>query len=228
MPRDSRLSRPQDYLDEVALFFHKGAKGPYQINYEEAFRRKSDEPPFTVYHFDAASLQERLKTKKLKNNPRAGFVDPQNPENFEAFTGLGRFDTGRNDPENPLYSFQDGRANTKLDFRTYPDFKERWVQMYELSPTIAVDNKVSNPNPRITNPDPKGHLMDYAQKKAEDKLEGKMNVAQLLSSSKKDVKEAEEPQKERTAQLQKQEQKGPNKPIAKAKKKLPDEKKKIS
>jgi len=217
MPRDSRLSRPQDYLDEVALFFHKGAKGPYQINYEEAFRRKSDEPPFTVYHFDSASLQERLKTKKLKNNPRAGFVDPQNPENFEAFTGLGRFDTGRNDPENPLYSFQNGRANTKLDFRTYPDFKERWVQMYELSPTISVDKKVSNPNPRASNPDPKGNLMDYAQKKAEDKLEGKMNVAQLLSSSKKEVKEAEEPQQKRTEQLKNQDKKETKKPKDKEK-----------
>tara|TARA_R110002020_G_scaffold461772_1_gene680858 strand:- start:12763 stop:13449 length:687 start_codon:yes stop_codon:yes gene_type:complete len=228
MAFDKRLSRPEDYLDEVSLFFHKGAKGPYQINYEEAFRRKSDEPPFTVYHFDSSSLQERLKTKKLSTNPRAGFVDSQNPENFEAFTGLGRFDTGRNDPENPLYSFKEGRANTKLDFRTYPDFKERWVEMYELSPTLSVDKKVSNPNPRISNPDPEGNLMAYAQKKAENQLEGKMNVAQLLSSSKKEIKKAEEPQKERTAQFKKQEQKKPNKITAKTKKKSPEVKEKIS
>lgn len=207
MPRDNRLSRPQDYLDEVALFFYKGAKGPYQINYEEAFRRKSDEPPFTVYHFDAASLQDRLKTRKLKNNPRAGFLDPQNPENFEAFTGLGRFDTGRNDPENPLYSFKNGRANTKLDFRTYPDFKERWVEMYQLSPTLSVDKKVSNPNPRESNPDPNRHLLAYAQKKAQDEIEGKMSVAQLLSSSKKEIKKAEEPQQERIEQLKNQDKK---------------------
>jgi hypothetical protein len=226
MPRDSRLSRPQDYLDEVALFFHKGAKGPYQINYEEAFRRKSDEPPFTVYHFDAASLQDRLKTKKLKNNPKAGFVDPQNPQNFEAFTGLGRFDTGRNDPEQPLYSFQNGRANTKLDFRTYPDFKERWVEMYQLSPTLPVNKKVSNPNPRASNPDPNGHLMDYAQKKAQDKIEGKMNVAQLLSSSKKNVKESEEPQQERTAQLKQQDKKAVQKEQSKPEKKVDKNKQK--
>ena len=100
--------------------------------------------------------------------------------------------------------------------------------MYELSPTLSVDKKVSNPNPRISNPDPEGNLMAYAQKKAENQLEGKMNVAQLLSSSKKEIKKAEEPQKERTAQFKKQEQKKPNKITAKTKKKSPEVKEKIS
>ena len=89
--------------------------------------------------------------------------------------------------------------------------------MYELSPTLSVDKKVSNPNPRASNPDPKGNLMAYAQKKAEDKLEGKMNVAQLLSSSKKEVKEAEEPQQKRTEQLKNQDKKETKKPKDKEK-----------
>ena len=48
MPRDKRLSRPQDYLDEVDLFFRKGSKGLRKIDYEESFRAKSDQPPFDL------------------------------------------------------------------------------------------------------------------------------------------------------------------------------------
>jgi hypothetical protein len=68
--------------------------------------------------------------------------------------------------------------------------------------------------------------MDYAQKKAQDKIEGKMNVAQLLSSSKKNVKESEEPQQERTAQLKQQDKKAVQKEQSKPEKKVDKNKQK--
>jgi hypothetical protein len=46
--------------------------------------------------------------------------------------------------------------------------------------------------PRTANPDPKGILMKGAEKKAENEVEGNMNVAQLLKSSPEEIKEAEE------------------------------------
>ena len=45
--------------------------------------------------------------------------------------------------------------------------------------------------PRDANPDPKGNLLKLAQKKAENEIEGNMNIAQLLSSSKGEIAEAE-------------------------------------
>ena len=48
--------------------------------------------------------------------------------------------------------------------------------------------------PRDANPDPKGFLMATAQKRAEREAEGQMNVAQLLSAPKEEIKEAESKQ----------------------------------
>ena len=110
---------------------------------------------------------------------------------------MGRFDTGRTNEEDPalsLYSFEMGRANTKLDFRNSPEYQaigEIWKERYALSPTISPAERISNPMPRDANPDPKGNLLRLAQKKAENEFEGNMNIAQLLSSSKGEIADAE-------------------------------------
>lgn len=196
MPRDRRLSNPADYVDDVAKFFSKGKKGPRKINYEESFRADSSKPPFKTNRFGAEDLQNKLLSKKPILNPRLDFVGG-NPQEFELFTGLGRFDTGRTNKEDPamsLYSFEMGRANTKLDFRNSPEFEaigEIWRERYALSPTISPAERITNPMPRDANPDPKGNLLKLAQKKAENEIEGNMNIAQLLSSSKGEIAEAE-------------------------------------
>jgi len=195
MPRDSRLSRPQDYLDDVDLFFRKGSKGLRKIDYEESFRAKSNEPPFNINRFGREELRSKIVSKKPTLNRRLDFVD--DPGSFELFTGLGRFDNGRTNKEEPelsLYSFEMGRANTKLDFRQSPEFQakgEIWKERYSLSPTISPDDRIKNPMPRLANPDPKGYLMATAEQRAENEMEGKMNVAQLLSASQGEIAEAE-------------------------------------
>ena len=195
MPRDSRLSRPQDYLDDVDLFFRKGSKGLRKIDYEESFRAKSNEPPFNINRFGREELRSKIVSKKPTLNRRLDFVD--DPGSFELFTGLGRFDNGRTNKEEPelsLYSFEMGRANTKLDFRQSPEFQakgEIWRERYSLSPTISPDDRIKNPMPRLANPDPKGYLMATAEQRAENEMEGKMNVAQLLSASQGEIAEAE-------------------------------------
>ena len=195
MPRDSRLSNPEDYLDEVDLFFKKGRKGLRRIDYEESFRAKSDQPPFNINRYSQNELKNKLVSRKPILNRRLDFVD--DPTSFELFTGLGRFDNGRTnkeEPERSLYYFDAGRANTKLDFRNTPEYQakgELWRERYMLSPTISPGDRIKNPMPRLANPDPKGYLMATAQQRAENEMEGNMNIAQLLSASKGEIAEAE-------------------------------------
>lgn len=195
MPRDKRLSRPQDYLDEVDLFFRKGSKGLRKIDYEESFRAKSDQPPFNINRFGKEELLNKITSKKPTLNRRLDFVD--DPTSFELFTGLGRFDNGRTNKEDPamsLYSFDEGRANTKLDFRQTPEYQAKgklWKERYMLSPTISPKDRITNPMPRAANPDPKNYLLMTAEKRAENEMEGNLNVAQLLSASQGEIAEAE-------------------------------------
>ena len=195
MPRDKRLSRPQDYLDEVDLFFRKGSKGLRKIDYEESFRAKSDQPPFNINRFGKEELLNKITSKKPTLNRRLDFVD--DPTSFELFTGLGRFDNGRTSEEDPsmsLYYFDEGRANTKLDFRQTPEYQakgELWKERYMLSPTISPGDRITNPMPRVANPDPKNYLLMTAKKRAENEMEGNLNVAQLLSASQGEIAEAE-------------------------------------
>jgi hypothetical protein len=181
MPRDSRLSRPQDYVDETRLKFLRNNK----VDYGEAFKSKPSEPPFTINRFDASDLQNKLKKglgKKQVLNPRLNFVggDPQ------AFQLL------------ELYSFEEGRPNTKSNFTQYPEYKPMWAELYNVSPTVA--DKSSNPMPRTANPDPQNILRDNAELAAENEVEGKLSVAQLLQGQgAAEVKEGEKISKDKKA-----------------------------
>ena len=96
-----------------------------------------------------------------------------------------------------LYNFAEGRANTKLDFRQTPEFQmqgELWRERYQLSPTVSPGKRVSNPMPRDANPDPNGYLLATAKQRAEREVEGQMSIAQLLSATQGEIKEAESKQ----------------------------------
>ena len=100
----------------------------------------------------------------------------------------------KEEPEASLYYFDEGRGNTKLDFRQSPEYQaigEMWNERYQLSPTISPSDRITNTMPRAANTDQKGYLMATAQKRAEREMEGQMNVAQLLSASKGEIAEAE-------------------------------------
>jgi hypothetical protein len=185
MPRDSRLSNPSDYIDEVGQSFLKQKK----IDYSDSFQAKSSEgePPFNINRFGARELSNKLVTRKLALNPRLNFVGNQ-PEEYEVFAGLGRFDTDRSE----LFDFDLGRAKTKMNFTSAPDFKEEWVDAYRLSPTIKPDKKINNPIPRLRNPDPNGYLMAAAENRVEGEMEGKASVASLLSGESGFEKKTEE------------------------------------
>lgn len=173
MPFDSRLTDPNDYIDDVQKRFYRSKK----VDYGEAFKKPSTQPPFTVNRFDASDLRRKIQTKKPVLNPRLNFVN-DNPEQFKLFTGLPRFDNNRKE----LYDFELGRPNTLSDFRTYPEYKPIWGELYQASPTVEEPSK--NPMPRSTNPDPKGVIEAKAVQEAQDAVEENFTVAELMSDSK--------------------------------------------
>jgi hypothetical protein len=73
-----------------------------------------------------------------------------------------------------------------------------WAELYNVSPTVA--DKSSNPMPRTANPDPQNILRDNAELAAENEVEGKLSVAQLLQGQgAAEVKEGEKISKDKKA-----------------------------
>jgi hypothetical protein len=123
----------------------------------------------------------RMMTRKRTLNPRLEFV-PNTPffddnsqvtPEYDMF-GLGRF----NRPED--YDFDEGRARTNLRPQDQPDFNPMWMEAYKISPTLNPSKMAKNPMPRLRNPDPNGYLMAMAEKRAENEVEDKPSIAQLL------------------------------------------------
>ena len=173
MPFDSRLTKPEDYLKSASSQAGRKFFKDKKVDYAEAFKSKPSEPPFTINRFDTSDLRRRLTSKKPVLNPRLNFVGGD-PEQFQLFTGLPRFDSAKGD----LYDFNTGRPQTKALFTEYPEFKPLWVELYEVSPTL--EKRARNPMPRSGNPDPLGRIMERAELAAEREMERDYSVAQLL------------------------------------------------
>ena len=178
MPRDrKRLSDPADSIDAVQLaFYASNPANKINRDFGESFAAPNTDPPFVPNaHFDAATLRNRLQTRKNTLNPRLNFVGAD-PGAFELFTGgRGRFDNQRAD----LYDFAFGRGRTKQNFTADPEYKPMWAELYFNSPTL--ETTVSNPMPRLKNPDPQNHIMNRAEALAEDEYDRNFTVAQLIS-----------------------------------------------
>lgn len=162
-----------------------------QLNFRELFRNKYDTEtggsPWVPSRYTSEDLLKGIQNRKVNLNPRLNFVpnspfwDTENqlpPEEYEMFSGLGRF----NRPTD--YDFENGRALTKTRPQQQPDFREEWVEAYKLSPTVNPGKRAKNPMPRMANPDPNGFIMSLAENRAESEAEGKVSVAQLLQNKK--------------------------------------------
>jgi hypothetical protein len=174
MAKDYRLDLGR-YIDYTADIFAKKKK----LNFDDLFSSKpsSGTSPWMPSRFEGNDLVRKLQTRKLQLNPGLNFVGEQ-PEEYEVFAGLGRFKRQED------YDFQTGRPNTKLRPEEQPGYTPLWKEAYELSPTLNPGQRISNPMPRATNPDPKGYLMSMAERKVENEMEGNMSVAQLLEDKK--------------------------------------------
>jgi len=170
MAKDDRLDLGR-YIDYTKDVFSKKR----QLNFDDLFASKADSgtAPWTTDRFDKTDLLRRIQTRKLKFNPGLQFVG-DDAQNLEVFAGIGRFNR-RED-----YDFNSGRALTKQRPEEQPGFNPVWKDMYALSPTLEPGDRINNPMPRASNPDPKGYLMSVAENRAENEVEGNKSVAQLL------------------------------------------------
>jgi hypothetical protein len=164
--------------------FNRQGEIPKRLDFDELFRSKpsSGAYPWNPSRFSSEDLTKRAMTRKTTLNPTLNFVsnspffdDNQKvtPE-YELFDGLGRF----NRPED--YDFNEGRARTQQRPQDQPDFNPQWIEAYKLSPTLNPGKVAKNPMPRMRNPDPNGYLMAMAEKRAENEVQDKPSIAQLL------------------------------------------------
>jgi hypothetical protein len=187
--RQGQVSKKLDFHD---LFASKPATGDY---------------PWNPSRFSERDLMKRMMTRKETLNPALNFVgnapffdgneNGVTPE-YELFDGLGRF----NRPED--YDFNEGRGKTAQRPQEQPDFNPQWMEAYKLSPTVNPGKMAKNPMPRLRNPDPQGYLMAMAEKRAENEVEDKPSISQLLDRQgliKAQQAEAEEKQGEQTANI---------------------------
>jgi hypothetical protein len=185
--RQGQVSKKLDFHD---LFASKPATGDY---------------PWNPSRFSERDLMKRMMTRKETLNPALNFVgnapffdgneNGVTPE-YELFEGLGRF----NRPED--YDFDEGRGKTAQRPQEQPDFNPQWMEAYKISPTLNPAKMAKNPMPRLRNPDPQGYLMAMAEKRAENEVEDKPSISQLLDRQgliKAQQAEAEDKQGEETA-----------------------------
>jgi len=180
MAKDHRL----DLGRYVSNPFNERGRIRANLNFDELFRSRPNtgEYPWNPSRFNEGDLVKRMMSRKRNLNPDLNFVS-NSPffdgnegvnESYELFEGLGRF----NRPES--YDFNEGRAITSQRPQDQPDFNPVWIEAYKLSPTVAPGKAAKNPMPRMKNPDPNGYLMAAAENRAENEVEGKASIAQLL------------------------------------------------
>ena len=180
MAKDHRL----DLGRYITNPFNRQGRIRANLDFDELFRTKPDtgEYPWNPSRFQETDLVKKMQSRKRTLNPDLNFVsnspffgaNTDDAVSYELFEGLGRF----NRPEE--YDFNEGRAITSQRPQNQPDFNPVWVDAYRLSPTVNPGKIAKNPMPRMRNPDPNGYLMAAAEKRAENEMEGKMSIAQLL------------------------------------------------
>jgi hypothetical protein len=181
MAKDARL----DLGRYVQNPFNRQGQVTKKLDFQDLFGSKpaTGEYPWNPSRFSERDLMKRMMTRKETLNPSLNFLGNapffdgnQNgitPE-YELFDGLGRF----NRPED--YDFNEGRGKTQQRPQEQPDFNPQWMEAYKISPTLNPAKMAKNPMPRLRNPDPQGFLMAMAEKRAENDVEDKPSVSQLL------------------------------------------------
>jgi hypothetical protein len=205
MAKDARLDLGR-YVQNP--FDKKGQIGK-RLDFADLFRSKPETGayPWNPSRFNQEDLLKRMMTRKITYNPDLNFA-PNTPffddnsevtPQYELFEGLGRF----NRPED--YDFNEGRANTMQRPQDQPDYRGEWIEAYKLSPTMNPGKAAKNPMPRMKNPDPNGYLMKMAENRAENEVEDKPSIAQLLDRNgliKSEPFKREEKQGEETATIE--------------------------
>jgi hypothetical protein len=202
MAKDARL----DLGRYITNPFNRQGQISKRVDFEESFRAKPDTGayPWNPSRFNSEDLLKRGMTRKTTLNPDLNFVgnapffddSTEVTPQYELFEGLGRFNR-------PIdYDFNEGRAKTTQRPQSQPDFNPQWMEAYKISPTLNPGKIAKNPMPRLRNPDPNGYLMSMAEKRAENEVEDKPSISQLLDRQgliQSEQVKAEDKQGEKTA-----------------------------
>jgi len=181
MAQDARL----DLGRYIKNPFNRQGQIPRKLNFNDLFRAKPEtgDSPWNNSRFTEKDLITRFMSRKEILNPELNFVSnsPFFDDNekvtpsYEMFDGLGRFDRPT------AYDFNEGRPRTNQRPQDQPDYNPKWMEAYNLSPTLRPEKAAKNPMPRLKNPDPNGILMRKAEGEVKSEMEDTPSVAQLLA-----------------------------------------------
>ena len=141
--------------------------------------------PWNPGRFGTSDILNYAQSRKRSLNAQLGTVDPDEPLQTRLFADTTRF------VRNTDYDFALGQPNTEHKPQNNPDFNLVWVEAYKISPTIPPGKRAKSPMPTASNPDPNGYIMQMAQSQADNTVDPKPSVANLLSKSKKPILEKE-------------------------------------
>jgi hypothetical protein len=161
-----------------------------KTTFGDQFRVKANEGiggqyPWNPGRFDTSDILNYAQSRKRSLNAHLGSVDPDEPLQTQLFAGITPF------VRNTDYNFQTGQPNTEHRPQSNPDFNAVWVEAYKISPTIPPSKRAKNPMPTASNPDPHGYIMQMAESQADNTVDPKPSVANLLSKSKKPILDKE-------------------------------------
>jgi hypothetical protein len=141
--------------------------------------------PWNPGRFDTSDILNYAQARKRSLNVQLGTVDPDAPLETRLFDSTERF------VRNTDYDFAKGMPVTEHKPQNNPDFNHVWVEAYKISPTIPPGKRAKSPMPTASNPDPNGYIMQLAQSQADNAVDPKPSVANLLSKSKRPILEEE-------------------------------------
>tara|TARA_R110000868_G_scaffold239915_3_gene494424 strand:- start:1434 stop:2039 length:606 start_codon:yes stop_codon:yes gene_type:complete len=141
--------------------------------------------PWNPGRFDSSDILNYAQSRKRSLNVQLGTVDPDEPLQTQLFAGTTPF------IRHDHYDFQKGTPITEHKPQSNPDFNPVWVEAYKISPTIPPDKRAKSPMPSASNPDPHGYIMQMAQSQADNTVDPKPSVANLLKPSKKPILDKE-------------------------------------
>jgi hypothetical protein len=145
----------------------------WELTYRQKYASKPPGAPFKPGRFDSADLTVMAQSKKPVLNPRLG-LKPSD----DLFAGIEPFNRKK-------YNFQTGVSDTSSSPVDDVKFDPEYAKLYEYSPVIPPEKKISNPMPTAENPDPKGYLAAMGENKLKGLLDRPPSTEDQAKASEK-------------------------------------------
>lgn len=175
IPQEFDRANPAQYIS-LNL---KGKESYRPLDYKEKYGKRFPAAPFKNDRFDTIDLINRVQSRKMTTNTRMAFYPN------EVFPELGRFNRGD-------YNFQEGESATKTKPYDQNGYDPKFMELYDYSPVVPPNKKVSNPMPTADNPDPKGFLAKMGEGKFKGLLDSPPSTEEQAQNKNKEIKALED------------------------------------